>query len=322
MLGLFFPLVYGFKYTKEKIPDLSGKIAIVTGGNTGIGYETTFELVRNGAKVYLAARSEARAVEAIQKIEAAKMKGTVKWLKIDLQDLSSVKTAAKEFSAAESRLDILYLNAGIMAGPYQLTAADGIESQIQTNHVSHYLFTNLLLPKLEASSDPRVVAVSSQGHNLFTAGPNDFESLDSLNNTHGSTLKRYGQSKLANILFVKGLAQRHPKILANACHPGVILSELTRGTGASYGEWARTALDGFYYVQVLLGFFLLPPQGALTQLYLGTADEVQKKGIAGKYYVPIALEAKPSASATQVNVDKLWETTEKVLADKGFSLKL
>lgn len=223
MPGLFFPLVYGYKYTKESIPDLSGKTAIVTGGNTGIGYETISELVKNGAKVYLAARSEARAVDAIRKIEAGKPKGSVKWLKIDLQDLQSVKSAAQEFSKADHRLDILYLNAGIMAGPYKLTS-DGIETQMQTNHVSHFLFTNLLIPKLEASSDPRVIAISSQGHNLFSAGADSFGSLKELNNDLGSTWKRYGQSKLSNILFARGLGQRHPKILANACHPGNSIS--------------------------------------------------------------------------------------------------
>lgn len=221
MNGLLFPLIYGYKYTNEAIPDLSGKIAIVTGGNTGIGYETTYELLRKGAKVYLAARSESRATDAIKKLEAAKLPGSVQWLKIDLQDLASVKTAAKEFTDQESRLDMLFLNAGVMAGPYSLSATDGLESQIQTNHISQFLFANLLVPKLESSGDPRVVVTSSAGHQMFSATAESFTSVEQLNGTFGSTWKRYGQSKLANILFAQGLAERHPKILANSCHPGM-----------------------------------------------------------------------------------------------------
>lgn len=323
MPGLFYSLIYGFKYTNEKVPDQTGKVAIVTGGNSGIGYETCFELVKRGAKVYLAARVESRAIEAIHKIEAAKMKGSIEWLPLDLQDLSSVKTAAKRFSDKEAHLDVLYNNAGIMATPYRLTEKDGIEEQIQTNHVAQFLFTNLLTPKLEAASDPRVVNTSSKGHNFFKAKDVDFTSLERLNDNHGSTWVRYGQSKLANILFAKGLAERHPKILANSCHPGLVDTALTRGPGMSYGSTVQKIYEGFaYFSSVYLGLTLTASQGALTQLYLGTSEEVQKKGITGKYYQPVALETQPSKSATKENADKLWKTTVELLKQKGYSLNL
>ena len=115
MVGLLYPVIYGYKYEASKIPDLSGKIAIVTGGNSGIGLETVRELLRNGCKVYLAARSEARANEALKDLKSQNLKGEVIWLPLDLQDLESVKVAAKKFSDKEKHLDILFNNAGIMA---------------------------------------------------------------------------------------------------------------------------------------------------------------------------------------------------------------
>lgn len=270
----------------------------------------------------MGARSESRAVAAIRKIEAAGVKGSVEWLPLDLQDLAAVKSAAKSFAAKEKHLDILFLNAGIMATPYQLSK-DGIEGQIQTNHVSHFFLANLLLNKLEASSDPRVVSTSSTGHQFFKAQQSSFTSLDALNGDHGSTWTRYGQSKLANILFANGLAERHPKILANSCHPGAINTELLRGPGASYGQWAQTIGDAISHLfSEYLGITLTPPQGALTQLYLGTSDEVRKQEITGKYYQPIALPSTHSASVTKENADKLWSTTEQILSDKGYTLSL
>lgn len=115
MVGLFYGLIYGYKYQTKDIPALDGKVAIVTGGNTGLGLETTRELLRNGAKVYLAARSEARATEAIKQLKAENHKGAVEWLPLDLQDLDSVREAAKKFSSKEKHLNILFNNAGVMA---------------------------------------------------------------------------------------------------------------------------------------------------------------------------------------------------------------
>lgn len=268
MVGLLYPLIYGFKYTNDKIPDQNGKVIIVTGGNTGIGYETCYELVKNGAKVYLAARTESRAMSAINKIQAAGLKGSVQWLPLDLQDLASVRTAAELFSRKESHLDVLFNNAGIMATPYALTK-DGIEGQIQTNHVSHFLFTNLLLPKLEAASEPRVVTTSSVGHNFFKATEESFSSLEALNGNFGSTWTRYGQTKLSNILFANGLAERHPKILSNSCHPGNINTELTRGPGQSYGVIVQKIFDAIsVFSSRYLGIFLESYQGALTRMLL------------------------------------------------------
>lgn len=275
-----------------------------------------------GAKVYIGARSESRASEAIQKIRAQNPKGSVEWLKLDLQDLSSVKSAAQTFSDKEGKLDVLYNNAGVMAPPYQLTK-DGIEGQIQTNHIGPFLLTNLLLPKLEKSNDPRIVITSSTAHTMFSPKEESFSSLEEINKEHGSTWSRYGQSKLANVLFAIELADRHPKIMTNACHPGLIATELSRGTGQSYGNLAQKAFDASMWLgSSVVGAALEPPQGALTQLYLGTAQEIRSQQIKGKYYSPIAIEKQPQKGANKEQAAKLWKTSEAILEEKGFSLTL
>ncbi|ORY76587.1 hypothetical protein BCR37DRAFT_406077 [Protomyces lactucae-debilis] len=321
-MGLLYPLIYGYKFTTSKMPSQTGKVVIVTGANTGIGYETALENALRGAKVYIGARSEARAQKAISRIRARNPSGTVEWLKLDLQDLSSVQAAAKAFSDKEGRLDVLYNNAGIMAVPYELTK-DGIESQFQTNHLGPFLFTNLLLPKLQNSKDPRIVVTASAAHITFTATKESYSSLEAVNGDLGSTIARYGQSKLANILFAMELADRFPNIKSNACHPGIINSDLNRGIGASYGKVAQVVTEATVWFNAsVLGTLLSSPQGALTQLYLGTSEEIRSQGISGRYFQPIAQETKPSASATKDQAVKLWKTSEEILRQKGFKLTL
>lgn len=160
MPGLLYPLVYGPKFSARDIPSMDGKICLVTGGNIGIGYETVKELVRKGAHVYLAARSQHKAEAAIKSINNdldPKVTGKVEFLELDLQSLESTKKAAERFSSREGKLDVLINNAGIMAAPYKLTI-DGFEQQFQTNHLAPFLFTHLLLPKLNAASSPRYFA--------------------------------------------------------------------------------------------------------------------------------------------------------------------
>jgi len=315
-------LIYGYKYTADAIPDLSGKVAVVTGASAGIGEESAKELARHGAKVYVGARSEERAKASIARIEKAvpAAKGKLQFLHVDLCDLEGVRRAAKELSDKEQKIDILLNNAGVMAEPYKLTK-DGVETQFQTNHLGPFLFTNLLLPKIEASSDPRVVNTSSLGHQ-FAAADCDFSSLEIVNKDFGSTWKRYGNSKLANILFANELGKKHPKILANSCHPGNVYTELTRGPTASYGIVSYPLTHILQPVMAYAGIMLHAPAGALTQLYLSTSEEVSKNKITGRYYVPIAIEKQPTKAVNDANAKRLWDTSEKILSDKGFSLKL
>ncbi len=210
------------------------------------------ELARNGAKVYMASRTESKARDAIEKIKKAVPNADIHFLQLDLTELAAVRKAADDFLAQEKRLDILLNNAGVMAMPYEFTK-DGIEIQVGTNVVGHYLFTMLLLPtlyntsKLPEYANPdspsvRIVQVSSMGH-LGAASDTSFKDLEAVNKKHWPEFKgtwnRYGKSKLGNILIANELAKLLPsdaRITNLSIHPGVVATELLRGPVASYGK--------------------------------------------------------------------------------------
>jgi NAD(P)-dependent dehydrogenase (short-subunit alcohol dehydrogenase family) len=209
-------------WTAADLPSFSGRTAIVTGANSGLGLVTARELARVGAHVILAVRNTAKGDEA-----AAGMSGSVEVRKLDLQDLSSVR----EFADSIDAVDVLINNAGIMATPYALTA-DGFESQIGTNHLGHFALSNLLLPKV---SD-RVVTVSSMMHLI---GYISIKDLNWKSRPYSAWLA-YGQSKLANLLFTSELQRRVSRagspLRAFASHPGYSSTNLQGNTGHRIGD--------------------------------------------------------------------------------------
>lgn len=277
---------------------MTGRVAIVTGGNSGLGEVSCLELARNGAKVYMASRTESKAQEAIQKIKQAIPKADIHFLQLNLTELAAVRKAAEDFLSREQRLDILLNNAGVMATPYTFTK-DGIELQVGTNVVGHYLFTMLLLPtlyktsKLPEYSAPdspsvRIVQVSSLGH---VASPSDtsFKDLEAVNKQHWPEVKgtwdRYGKSKLGNILIANELSKLLPKdarITSLSIHPGVVRTGLLRGPNESYGKIIGSVNS------LLSRFFTAAEDGALTQLYACTSPEVDRLNLNGAYLVPVA----------------------------------
>jgi NAD(P)-dependent dehydrogenase (short-subunit alcohol dehydrogenase family) len=324
MPGLLYPLVYGNKYTSKSVPDLSGKVMIVTGGNNGIGYQTVIHLVRAGAKVYMGARTESKARAAIKEIEAMNLRGQVIFLKLDLMDFTSARTAAREFSSKEERLDVLFNNAGIFSTEKKSKPdADGLEATIKTNHFAPFLFTHLLLPKLQKSSEPRIVLTSSTMYEMSKVKDDSFTSVDTLNLNGTSEVTRYCHSKLANLLFAISLSKKHPNILSNACHPGLVATDMGKNIGGPFGSIASILLKGLViFFSSVVGFVLNPPEGALTQTYLGTSPEVAKKQINGKYFVPIATAKNTKAFANEANAEKLWQTTEAYFKARNISLEL
>ncbi|KAJ3152085.1 Uridine-cytidine kinase-like 1 [Geranomyces michiganensis] len=318
-------MVLGFfekHFEAADLPDLSGKVAIVTGGNTGIGYITCLHLAERNARVYMASRTKSRAEAAIEKIKALHPKAEVFWLDMDLMDLATVKRAAETFLQKEQRLDILVNNAGIMATPYNLTK-DGVEEQFQTNHLGHFLFTTKLLPLLKQTArehgSARIVNLSSLAHAQLSTAAMNFDTLENVNQEYGrvkGTFNRYGQSKLANGLFTVELDRRlkGENVFCNFVHPGVIATELHRGVGSSYGQWLSKLYD-------IAGraTLLTPYQGALTSLYAAASPEIVEKGYRARYFVPYAKLAEPSAYALdEVKAKNLWELSEKILREKGF----
>ncbi len=212
-------------FTDRDVPEQSGKTFLVTGANTGIGFEAARVLAAQGARVLLGCRSDTKAAQARAAILALHPRADLDLVSLDLADLTSVRAAARRV-AGEPRLDVLINNAGVMVPPYGLTR-DGFESQFGTNHLGPFALTGLLLPKLAEHAGARVVSTSSIVHK---GGRIDF---DDINAEHGySASKRYRMSKLANLLFANELHRRlsaaGSSMISVACHPGVANTELTR----------------------------------------------------------------------------------------------
>ncbi|CAF9911889.1 hypothetical protein IMSHALPRED_010618 [Imshaugia aleurites] len=254
----------GKKFDPDKdIPDLTGKTILVTGGNNGLGLETCRQLAKHNPHLYLAARSPSKAESAIADIKGTVPHANITFLELDLASLESVKNAADTFNAKSDRLDVLINNAGVMALPPG-TTKEGYEIQFGTNHVGHFLFTKLLMPTLqrtaEGQGDVRIVNLSSEGHRLPPKGGLALKDAHS-NMASYNTWVRYGQSKLANILFTRELTRRYPAIKSVAVHPGGI------DTGLSLGFQEQHPWLGAFLRPIVALFLTTVQQGALTQLF-------------------------------------------------------
>ncbi|MFE3598951.1 SDR family NAD(P)-dependent oxidoreductase [Streptomyces sp. NPDC059142] len=213
------------KWTAENIPDQHGRVAVVTGANTGLGYETAKALAERGASVVLAVRNVEKGEQA-----AARMTGDVTVQALDLTSLDSVRSAAAALRSRLDRIDLLINNAGVMYNPKQ-TTPDGFEMQFGTNHLGHFALTGLLLDLMLPVPGSRVVTVSSTGHRIRA----DIHFDDLQWERSYSRSAAYGQSKLANLMFTYELQRRlapHGTTVAVAAHPGVSSTELARNTPA------------------------------------------------------------------------------------------
>jgi NAD(P)-dependent dehydrogenase (short-subunit alcohol dehydrogenase family) len=253
-------------WTSKNIPDLTGKVAIVTGANSGLGYETARALAYKDAIVILACRNSEKGNAAVQQIYQEYPRAKVEYLHLDLSDLASVRCFADQFASNYNRLDILINNAGIMATPFGKTA-DCFELQFGTNHLGHFALTGLLLGLIDGTSGSRVVTISSGGHRF---GVIDF---DNLNGELGYNPQgAYAQSKLANLLFSYELQRQFENAgvdaIAVAAHPG----------------WTTTNLSAHWRMVRILDWFIgqAPEMGALPALYAATAADVR----GGDYYGP------------------------------------
>jgi NAD(P)-dependent dehydrogenase (short-subunit alcohol dehydrogenase family) len=233
--------VNGHGWTAEDIPDLSAARGVVTGANSGLGLQTALELARNGAGVVLAVRDEARGAAAAEQIRAQVPGARLEVRRLDLADLASVRRFAAPFRAQGERLDLLVNNAGIMATP-RLTTADGFEMQLGTNHLGHFALTGLVLPALLAGGlrggPARVVTVSSTLHRRGRLRRDDLMGERSY-----TPFGAYGQSKLANLLFMRELQRRADaagvRLLSLAAHPGYAATNLQSAGPQMMGSRVR-----------------------------------------------------------------------------------
>jgi len=311
-----FQWLFGKSWDPETdIPDLSGKVILVTGGNTGLGKESVLQLVKHNAKeVFLAARTPSKAEEAIKDIKQAVPNANITYLKLDLSSFKSIAAAADEFNAKSKRLDILLNNAGVMAQPYS-KSEDGYEIQFGTNHMGHALLTKLLLPTLlrtaeESNSDVRIVNLSSDGHSLAYFSSGIIYDQDEAEKQ--STISRYGAAKLANILHASALAKRYPQLTATAVHPGVIDTQLGDNFKREWGLFASV-----FGVFGRLFLFSTVPQGAMNQLWACTAPKQEVKR--SHYFTPVGKPNKGSAKARDVKLEEeLEKYTEAELQKHGY----
>ncbi|KAF8922108.1 short chain dehydrogenase [Mucidula mucida] len=305
--------LFGKSWDASDMPDLTGRVAIVTGGNTGIGIATVRELARRGTRVYILSRNESRVLEAIESVKKETPEAMIKYINFDLLRMQTAKTAAEEFLQHETRLDMLINNAGIMATPYEI-GPDGIEIQA-CNGTGHFALTMALLPTLkDTASKPgshvRIVNVTSKGYQL-AQNPN-FKTLDDLNQKCRSTWNRYGNGKLSNILFTNELQKRleGTGVYCLSVHPGTVNTELTRGMVQSWP-----------IIKPLLGLgwlvLLTPYQGALNSLYAATSPEVEEKDLRAAYLEPIAqVTAKKAYADDKGLAEDFWNLCEQLVAEK------
>jgi NAD(P)-dependent dehydrogenase (short-subunit alcohol dehydrogenase family) len=308
------------------LPSLAGKVYLVTGGNTGVGFHTVDELAKHGARVYLGARSPGKAEAAINQIRAETPAADVRFLHMDLMDLQSVVAAAKQFRHTEQKLHGLVNNAGIMATPFALSG-DGFEAQWQTNYLAHWLLTWHLLDTLTktlqeeeeesgsaALGSVRVVNVTSDGHGFAPKAGIDFVDI---NQEKGGLWSRYGQSKLANILHAKqlnklfgpdGTETAKSGIWAAAVHPGHLDTNLNRQT--AFPKFVSTVLK-------VLGAYSHAREGAYNSVFAVASPDF-KAGDSGEYFVPGQKRRLPSKAARDMELaGRLWRWTEGEMRKRG-----
>jgi len=207
-------------WTTNDIPDLTGKVIIVTGANSGIGYEAALEFARKGGRTILACRSMDKAQAALSQIQAQVPNAQAEIMQLDLASQASIHAFAEAFNTNYDRLDLLINNAGIMMVPYG-TTEDDFERQFGTNHLGHFALTGLLMDRILATPGARVVNISSTGHRM---GSMDFDNLMYAQGEGYSPSRAYGRSKLANLLFTYELQRRFEALgadaMATAAHPG------------------------------------------------------------------------------------------------------
>jgi len=292
----------------DDIPDLSGKVVIVTGGNAGVGKETIRALLSKNAKVYMASRNKEKADAAISELKETTGNNAI-FLPLDLADFTSIQRAVEIYRSQETQLHILFNNGGVMIPPIEQLTADGYDLQFGTNVLGHYYFTQLLLPILQhtATLSPnekaRIVITSSSGA-MFTSQIHWDTLKDSPARKKLGTQNLYIQSKFGNVVWAQELARRYADsgIVTTSCNPGNLKSDLQRHMSCVQKS--------------LVNFMLYPaPFGALTQLWAGTSPE--GADFNGKYLIPWAREGEIPKGADDPEIGKkLWDWLEEQVRER------
>ncbi len=295
-------------FTTDSIPDLTGRTALVTGANGGLGLETAKALAAKGATVVMAARDQEKAAVAADVIRDAAPGARLEIVPLDLGSLESVRTAAGRVLSEHSCIDILVNNAGLMAMPERRTA-DGFEMQLGVNHLGHWALTALLMPAILAAPRARVVTVTSTAHHMGRPLDPDNPHL------HGNykPWRAYGQSKLANYHFAIGLQREFEKARGNAAsllaHPGLSNTDLQSRTVREGG----TGASGEFFHNVAARTGMSPADGALPQIRAATDPAAR----GGELYAPRFVNSGPAVrrpllrSGADAAIATLWLVSER-----------
>ena len=297
------------RWTSKNIPDQSGRVVVITGANTGIGFEAAKYFVERRAKVVMACRSMAKADAAHAKIKAADPEADLELMALDLSRQASVKEFATAFLARHDRLDLLINNAGVMMCPFERTE-DGWELQFATNHLGHFTLTGLLLPKLLEQPDSRVVNVNSMAANFGKLQDDPIYV-----NGKYDRMEAYGQSKLANLLFTwelkKRLSAAGKSTIVTAAHPGWTATDLQRHVGV------------FRFMNHVIA--MKPEQGSLPTMRaavdpdLNGGEFIGPRGMGNMRGWPEIVDYmkwKNAGEFTDANMTRLWELSEELTGVK------
>lgn len=320
-------------FSHEEVPDLTGKVALVTGANAGLGFSSAKILARAGAKTVLACRTQSKCTAAAERIREVVPAADLETRLVDLSSLQSVQSFANGLLAGDGngleKIDMLMLNAGVMAPPHTLTG-DNLELQFGVNHVAHAYLTMKVLPlvrqAVDAAGSATITVVSSMAHvapisSLPTGIYLDEEALNSEENY--KRVEYYGQSKLANVLFSNELSRRlgngEQNIFVNSIHPGVVETELGRHMAELVEKYlGQTASD--LVMRVMQSFSWQPDDAALTQVFTAASPKIAQERITGQYYHPLAkLHPASPLAMNEATQGQLWEFTRQILDKRGFT---
>ncbi len=294
------------KWTSDNIADQSGKIVIVTGSSSGIGFEAAKVLADKGAEVIIAVRNEKKGNNAVEKIVACNKKAKVKMMIIDLANLKSIHAFAENFKNNYNKLDLLINNAGVMIPPYSKTT-DGFELQFGTNHLGHFVLTSLLFDKLKCTKDSRIVNVASMAHKYGNINFNDLN----WEKRKYKSWSAYGDSKIANLYFSYLLSSKIEKaeieIKVTAAHPGWTATELQRHSGLFQ------FLNGFFAMKSFQG--ALPTLRAATDVDAQCGDYFGPNGFQEWRGFPVKVQSNRLSHDVKI-AEKLWEVSEQLTNTK------
>ncbi len=287
--------------------DMSGKICLVTGANSGIGKVAARELAQMGATVVLVCRNRDKGEAACQEIKTLSGNSAVDLLLADLSSQQSIHQLAEQFKEKYGQLHVLLNNAGAMF-PSRRESVDGLEMSLAVNHIAPFLLDNLLLDTLQTSAPTRIVTVNSGAH---FAGKIDFDDLQLRKKYGNFGMQAYSQSKLENLLVIYELARRlkDTQVTVNALHPGFVATSISQNAAPGPLKGVMSVVGRFMGISA--------EEGAKTSIYLASSPEVE--GVTGKYFVKCAPVASSQLSYDEALQKQMWEVSEELVKASIYS---